>query len=98
MGLTGFREYLPSSEGKWTPDSGPVIGGIGVAATGLGLKAAYSLGDQDVYAALKQSVDRVLSVFQATKNIPGVGMLTSIGTDVLASAIYSNATPAVSAS
>ncbi len=96
MGLTGFREYLLSYEGKWTPDSGPIIGGIGVAATGLALKAAYSLGDQEMHASLKRSVDRVLTVFQATKSIPGIGILTSIGTDVLASAIYSNATLAVS--
>jgi hypothetical protein len=97
MGLCGFREYLPSYEGKWTPDSGPVIGGIGVAATGLGLKAAHTVNDLETHAALKRSVDRVLSVFQATRKIPGVGTLTSIGTDVLASAIYSNATPELTA-
>jgi hypothetical protein len=95
LGFCGFREYLSAYEGKWTPDSGPIIGGIGIAATGLGLKAAHSLEDQPTHAALKRSVDRVLSVFQATRNIPGLGMMTSIGTDVLASAIYSNATPLV---
>ena len=36
LGLTGFREYLPSYAGKWTPDSGPIVGGVGIAATGLG--------------------------------------------------------------
>jgi hypothetical protein len=97
IGFCGFREYLPAYDGKWTPDSGPIIGGIGIAATGLGLKAAYSLGDKATHAKLKGSIDRVLSVFQATNNIPGVGLLTSIGTDLLASAIYSNATPAVTA-
>lgn len=97
LGLCGFREYLPAYEGKWTPDSGPIIGGVGVAATGLGLKTAYSLGDREMHAVLKRSVDRVLTIFHATQKIPGVGMFTSIGTDVLASAIYSNSTPAVTA-
>ena len=97
LGLCGFREYLPTYDGKWTPDSGPIVGGIGVAATGLGLKAAYSLGDREMHAVLKRSVDRVLTIFHATQKIPGVGMFTSIGTDVLASAIYSNSTPAVTA-
>jgi len=91
MGFTGFREYLPTYEGKWTPDSGPIIGGIGIAATGLGLKAARTVGDRDTYAALKRSIDRVLGTFQATRIIPGIGVVTSIGTDVLASAIYSSA-------
>ena len=29
-GLSSFREYLPTYDGKWTPDTGPIIGGIGV--------------------------------------------------------------------
>lgn len=45
FGLYGFREYLPTYRGKWTPDSGPIIGGIGVASTGLGMKAAASVDD-----------------------------------------------------
>jgi hypothetical protein len=56
-GLSGFREYLPSYQGKWSPDTGPIIGGIGVAATGLGLKAALSIGDKETHQQLKKSVD-----------------------------------------
>lgn len=89
-GMSGFREYLPAYEGKWTPDTGPIIGGIGVAATGLGLKTASSVGDNETQQVLKNSIDRVLSVFHGTSLIPGINKLTSIGTDVLASAIYSN--------
>jgi len=89
-GLSGFREYLPTYNGKWTPDTGPIIGGIGVAATGLGLKAAKSIGDTEMNHSLKGSVDKVLGLFQATSSLPGITTLTSIGTDVLASAIYSN--------
>jgi hypothetical protein len=89
-GMSGFREYLPSYEGKWTPDTGPIIGGIGFAATGLALKTASSVGDNETHQVLKNSIDRVLSVFHVTSLIPGINKLTSIGTDVLASAIYSN--------
>jgi hypothetical protein len=91
--LSGFREYLPSYQGKWTPDTGPILGGIGVAATGLGLKAASSMGDTEVHKALKRSVDRVLGFCQGTKGVPGLNMITAIGSDVLASAIYSNSIP-----
>ena len=89
-GLTSFREYLPTYEGKWTPDTGPIIGGIGVAATGLALKAAKSVGDLEMHQALKGSVDTALSMMHGTDFIPGLNILTSIGTDVLASAIYLN--------
>ena len=89
-GLSGFREYLPDYRGKWTPDTGPIFMGVGVAATGLGLKAANSVGDQEMRQSLKGSVDKVLRLIQATSSIPGINSITSIGTDVLASAIYSN--------
>lgn len=90
-GFTGFREYLPSYSGKWTPDSGPIVRGIGVAATGLGLKAARAIGDSDTHAKLRRSVDRVLFAIRLLNVVPGTRVLTSIGTDLLASAIYSNA-------
>jgi hypothetical protein len=92
IGLSGFREYLPSYSGKWTPDTGPIIGGTGVAATGLALNAAADMGDEETYASLKSSIDRVLMSCHLTKHIPGLNMLTAIGTDVLASAIYASAT------
>ena len=90
-GLTGFREYLPTYTGKWTPDSGPIVGGIGVAATGLGLKAACTVKDRDTHVVLRRSVDRMLFLCQMAKRVPGLKAFTAIGTDVLASAIYSNA-------
>ena len=89
-GLRGFREYLPSYQGKWTPDSGPIIGGIGVAATGLALKAANSVDDEELLKILRKSAGRVIGFLQLTRPIPMLNILTAIGTDVLASAIYSN--------
>ena len=44
-GLTGFREYLSSYWGKWTSGSGPIVRGIVVAVTRLGMKAARTIGD-----------------------------------------------------
>ncbi|MDB9704057.1 hypothetical protein OAA86_08195 [Rhodospirillales bacterium] len=89
LGLCGFREYLPSYGGKWTPDSGPIIGGIGVAATGLGLKAASSMSDEDVMATLRGSLDSVIRLCQGVSFIPGINVIASIGTDILASSILS---------
>ena len=88
--LSGFREYLPTYEGKWTPDTGPIVGGIGVAATGLGLKTAATLGDVEAHSTLKRSVDRVLGFCQSTRDLPYLNIVTAMGSDVLASAIYSN--------
>ena len=89
-GLRGFREYLPSHQGRWTPDSGPIIGGIGIAATGLALKTANSVDDEAFLETSKKNVGRILGFLQLTRSIPVVNRLTAIGTDVLASAIYSN--------
>ncbi len=92
IGLAGFREYLPSYKGKWTPDTGPVVNGMGVAATGLGLKAAASIGDKGAHAELRKSVNSILGFCQLTKNVPRLNALTAIGSDLLASAVYLNST------
>ena len=88
MGLTGFREYLPDYKGKWTPDSGPIINGMGVAATGLALKTALSIQDDKLYELLKSSVDKVLYFCYLVKWVPGLSIITAVGTDLLASGVY----------
>ena len=90
MDLNGFREYLETCNGKWTPDTGPIIRGIGVAATGLGLKAAFTVGDVEIHKELRRSVDLALGLLRTTEKVSGINIITAIGTDVLASAIYSN--------
>ena len=45
MGYTGFGEYLKDYKGGWTPDSGPIIKGVGIAAAGLALNASSTTGD-----------------------------------------------------
>ncbi len=63
---------------------------MGIAATGLGLKAARTLSDPEAYGILKRSLDRALLGIRLINFVPGAGVITSIGTDLLASAIYSN--------
>ena len=55
MGRTGFREYLEDYDGSWTPDSGPIIAGVGIAATGLGLNAASTIRDRKPIAYWKKA-------------------------------------------
>ena len=91
LGRTGFREYLSSYEGSWTPDSGPIIGGVGIAATGLGLNASSTMNDKKTYKKLERGMKMVFSLFMKGDSIPGVNKLTKIGTDLLASSIWLNA-------
>lgn len=87
MGITGFREYLPSYKGGWTPDSGPIIGGIGVGASGLALKTAACMSDIDVYNRLNGSISSVMKLMRVLMHIPLVKRLARLGTDLLATSI-----------
>lgn len=91
MGITGFREYLPGYTGRWTPDSGPIVAGLGIAASGLALNAASSVGDEDIHRVLKRSISPVLSLLRRFDYIPGLNRLSRVGTDLLATSIYLNA-------
>tara|TARA_B100001113_G_scaffold89351_1_gene71449 strand:- start:380 stop:1492 length:1113 start_codon:yes stop_codon:yes gene_type:complete len=91
MGNTGFREYLEHYKGGWTPDSGPIIKGVGVAATGLALNAASTVGDIKTYNKLNKGMEMVYKIFRKGNVIPGVNMVTKIGTDLLSTSIWLNA-------
>lgn len=54
-GLGGFREYAPGVDAGADADSGPIVLGMGVAATGLALGAARLHGDSETYARLMQT-------------------------------------------
>ena len=88
---TGFREYLEEYKGGWTPDSGPIIKGVGIAATGLALNAASTVGDMKTYKKLNKGMEMVYNVIRKGNVIPGVNMITKIGTDLLSSSIWLNA-------
>jgi hypothetical protein len=49
----GFREYPPGVDRKPDDDSGPIVLGIGVAASGIALGAAKTMGDVSTYSRLK---------------------------------------------
>ena len=88
---TGFREYPRDFKHRWTPDSGPILFGLGAAATGIGLSAASTVGDQEAYQAIKKSLDRILGLFSGVENVFGNNLLTRVGTDLLATSIRLNA-------
>ena len=91
LGITGFREFLPSYKGKWSPDSGPVIAGIGVAASGLGMNASTSVGDVKVFNSINNAVSPIMKIMSSVRWIPGIKIIAMIATDNLASSIYLNA-------
>ena len=91
MGRIAFREFLPEYKGKWSPDSGPIIAGYGVAATGLGLNAASSIGDWETYKGLTKMMNPFGNLLHGTERLIGNNPLTHIGTDLLSSSIWLNA-------
>lgn len=56
LGLSGLREYPRSIDLGEDYDSGPIVFGMGAAATGLGLCAAAAVGDEAAYASLDRTV------------------------------------------
>ena len=62
LGLLGFREWPPGVDRKADVDSGPIIWGIGAAATGFAIGASRALGDQKVFSRLLATSARVRSV------------------------------------
>lgn len=87
LGLSGFREYLPEYQGRWTPDSGPIVAGLGVAASGLALKTAAKLNDRSTYESLARVANPLLSICHATDRIPLLNIVGKLGSDLLASSI-----------
>ncbi len=91
LGLAGFREYLESYKGRWTPDSGPIIKGIGVAASGLAMNTATTLGDTKTFEELNNSISKFTNSFNSFEKFISSTPLTKIGTDLLATSIHLNA-------
>jgi hypothetical protein len=53
----GIREYPTDHDGRGDVDSGPVLLGIGVSATGFALAPARTFGDEEAFTALYRTVD-----------------------------------------
>ena len=77
--------------GTWSPDSGPIIAGIGIAATGLGLNAASTIEDKRTFKTLEKSMSSIYTILNKTESIPIINLLIRLGTDLLSSAIWLNA-------
>jgi hypothetical protein len=57
FGFGAIREYAAGSDGPGDVDSGPVVLGVSVSATGFALASARRVGDADAFTALYRTVD-----------------------------------------
>jgi hypothetical protein len=57
FGFGAVREYAPGHEGAGDIDSGPVVLGVSVSATGFSLAAARLHGDEPMFTALYRTAD-----------------------------------------
>jgi hypothetical protein len=87
VGIWGFREYLPGTASKWTPDSGPILLGTGVAASGLALKTAAAMRDNETFERLHRPATSAIKFMRSISRIPLLNRLARLGTDVLATSI-----------
>ncbi len=53
IALVGFREWPPGRDRPADVDSGPIVDGVGAAATGLAIGAARAMGDELLAARLE---------------------------------------------
>lgn len=57
LGFAAIREYAPGHEAAGDIDSGPVLLGVGVSATGFTLAGAKLAGDEGLFTALYRTAD-----------------------------------------
>jgi hypothetical protein len=60
--LVGFREWPRGIERRADADSGPIVEGVGAAASAFGIAAARAMGEGLLAAQLQASADLVLAV------------------------------------
>ena len=73
LGFGGFREWPSGRARGMDTDSGPIVFGVGMAATGLGLGPARLFGDVDRYATIR----RTALTFGVPSWIPSHGHVTA---------------------
>jgi hypothetical protein len=73
LGFGGFREWPSDRAQGMDADSGPIVLGVGMAATGLGLGPARLFGDVDRYATIR----RTALTFGVPSWIPSHGYVTA---------------------
>lgn len=62
LGVVGFREWPPGVDGASDTDSGPIVFGIGAAASALAISAAKAQGDGALARQLQGSAETVMSL------------------------------------
>lgn len=62
LGVVGFREWPPGVDGASDTDSGPIVFGIGAAASALAISAAKAQGDGALARQLERSAEQVMSL------------------------------------
>ena len=78
----GFREWPPGVNRKADDDSGPIVRGIGAAATGFALGASRAVGDMGTHGKLRSASAIVRAV--------GPKKLKKVGASILARSIEQN--------
>jgi hypothetical protein len=73
LGFGGFREWPSGRAMGMDGDSGPIVFGVGMAATGLGLGPARLFGDVERYATIR----RTALTFGVPSWLPSHGHVTS---------------------
>ena len=57
LGFSAIREYAPGHAGRGDVDSGPVLLGVSVSATGFALAPAHAFGRADVFTRLYRTTE-----------------------------------------
>ena len=98
MPVAGFREYPPAVDRPADNDSGPIVAGIGAAASAFGVGAARLVGDTETFSQLRASQALVTAIATGgpAKNGPASAFATTaipggeVADDVLARSIAVN--------
>jgi hypothetical protein len=67
--LVGFREWPPGKDRPADGDSGPIVQGVGAAATGLAIPAARVMGDGALAARLEATAETVAAAAAADRRL-----------------------------
>jgi hypothetical protein len=76
--VIGLREWPPGVDRKADIDSGPIVRGIGVAASGFGIGAARAVGDDLMYARLVASAAMVKTLSSSLGKAGGNALAAAI--------------------
>jgi hypothetical protein len=71
VALVGFREWPPGMDGPADADSGPIVHGVGAAATAFGIAAARVMGDEALARRLEAAADVVGAAARTSPRLAG---------------------------